>query len=392
MQIDEDFIAGETNKIEQKIEKALTSSQEEHNTPAVAPSVGEKPGKRKFGMKERVLKEFKVREDSLDSEQIGLIERELDKSMIVSGCAGSGKSVIAMYKARQIMEESGSVILITYTKSLDRYMRQGGATQSADQNFYYHWEWLDAGKPSADYIIVDEIQDFAKEEVDDFIKAARKCYFFFGDTAQSIYEGIKKTLSLKELSNITGIPISHLNSNYRLPKPIAKITQEYVAIGANPYAEAIYQSKETELPHFISFSDEDSQIDAIIGIISKRKMKSVGILVPDNERVLSTMKTLTNRNFICEFKYNAGYNDKRNRDTLDFSTTNPKLMTYHSAKGLQFETVILPFYEGAEGRERRKALYVAMTRTYRFLYVLYTGDLISQPLSEVPSQLYQNEL
>ena len=114
------------------------------------------------------------------------------------------------------MEESGSVILITYTKSLDRYMRQGGATQQTNQNFYYHWEWLDAGKPSADYIIVDEIQDFAKEEIDEFIKAARKCYFFFGDTAQSIYEGIKKTLSLKELSNITGIPISHLNPKMSL--------------------------------------------------------------------------------------------------------------------------------------------------------------------------------
>ena len=182
-----------------------------------------------------------------------------------------------------------------------------------------------------------------------------------------------------------------LNSNYRLPKPIAKITQGYVAIEADPYAEAIYQSKETELPHFISFSDDDSQIDAIIRIISKRKMKSVGILVPDNERVLSTMKSLTNRDFICEFKYNAGYNDKRNRDTLDFSTTNPKLMTYHSAKGLQFETVILPFYKGAKDREKRKALYVAMTRTYRFLYVLYSGE-ISRPLSDVPSQLYQNEL
>lgn len=48
-------------------------------------------------MKERVFKEFNVGEDSLDSEQIGLVERELSKSMIVSGCAGSGKSVIAMY-------------------------------------------------------------------------------------------------------------------------------------------------------------------------------------------------------------------------------------------------------------------------------------------------------
>ena len=46
--------------------------------------------------------------------------------MIVSGCAGSGKSVIAMYKAQQIIEEGGDVILIAYTKSLNRYSTAGG--------------------------------------------------------------------------------------------------------------------------------------------------------------------------------------------------------------------------------------------------------------------------
>lgn len=352
----------------------------------------DKPKKKRFGMKERVLKEFNVGKESLDFEQIGLIERELEHSMIVSGCAGSGKSVIAMYKAQQILDEGGDVIMIAYTKSLNRYMQQGELTPKTDKYFYYHWQWLDAGKPSADYIIVDEIQDFSREEVNEFIRAARKCFFFFGDTAQSIYKGIKHTLSIKELSDMTGIAISNLNSNYRLPKPVARITQEYVGIDANPYAEAIYQSKETELPRFVQFDDEKSQIEAIIDIVSKKNMKNVGILVPNNDLVLSTMKAFNDLNFPCEFKYNAGYNDKRNRVTLDFTTTLPKLMTYHSAKGLQFETVILPFYEGVNDKETQKTLYVAMTRTYRFLYVMYSTENIGQPLQKVPSHLYKKGL
>ena len=352
----------------------------------------DKPKKKRFGMKERILKEFNVDKKSLDFEQIGLIERELERSMIVSGCAGSGKSIIAMYKAQQIIEEGGDVIMIAYTKSLNRYMQQGEATSKTDKYFYYHWQWLDAGKPSADYMIVDEIQDFSRDEVNEFIKAAKKCYFFFGDTAQSIYKGIKHPLTIKELSEMTGIAISYLNSNYRLPKPVAKITQEYVAIDANPYAEAIYQSKEAEIPRFVQFEDEKSQIEAIIDIISKKNMKNVGILVPSNDLVLSTMKSFNELNFPCEFKYNAGYNDKRNRVTLDFTTDLPKLMTYHSAKGLQFEAVILPFYEGVTDREAQKALYVAMTRTYRFLYVMYSTSIIGQPLQKVPSHLYKKDL
>ena len=342
-------------------------------------------------MKERVLKDFNVGEDSLDAEQIDLIERELKKSMIVSGCAGSGKSVIAMYKAQQIIEEGGDVIMIAYTKSLNRYMQQGKPIPQTERHFYYHWQWVDAGKPSADYIIVDEIQDFSRDEVTEFIKAAKKCFFFFGDTAQSIYEGLKHPLSMKELSDMTGVSISYLNSNYRLPKPIAKITQDYVAVDANPYAEAIYQSKENELPRFVRIDSERSQIEAIINVVAKKNMRNVGILVPDNDKVLSIMKIFNEHNFACEFKYNAGYNDKRNRVTLDFTTEIPKVMTYHSAKGLQFETVFLPFYEGASDKESRKALYVAMTRTYRFLYLFYDSDSIPAPLN-VPSHLYKKEL
>ena len=391
IQVQEEAIVEQVQQIAQNIESGVIHSSVDKSTVDTL-KVEEKTKKRRFGMKERVLKEFNVGEDSLDSEQIGLIERELNKSMIVSGCAGSGKSVIAMYKAQQIIENGGDVIMIAYTKSLNRYMQQGKGSQTNHKAYYYHWEWIDAGRPSADYLIVDEIQDFSKAEVNEFINAARKCFFFFGDTAQSIYEGIKKPLSIKELSDMTGIAISYLNSNYRLPKPIAKVTQEYVAIDANPYADAIYQSKESELPHFVSFNDDDTQIDAMIELISSKKMKNVGILVPNNDRVISLMQSFSERGFVCEFKYNAGYNDKRYRDSLDFTSNKPKLMTYHSAKGLQFETVILPFYEGARDKESRKALYVAMTRTYRFLYVLYEGSQLSHPLQNVPSHLYKKEL
>lgn len=252
----------QVKNFERNIEGETMLSHSEEKTQEMPLADSNKLRKRRFGMKERVLKEFNVGMDSLDAEQISLIERELKKSMIVSGCAGSGKSVIAMYKAQQIIEEGGNVIMIAYTKSLNRYMQQGKPSRYGDKHFFYHWQWIDAGKPSADYFIVDEIQDFSKEEVKEFISAAKKCFFFFGDTAQSIYEGIKHPLTIRELSDMTGVAISYLNSNYRLPKPVAKITQNYVAVDANPYAEAIYQSKETELPAFVQFEDETSQIDA----------------------------------------------------------------------------------------------------------------------------------
>ena len=388
----EQTIAEGLKAISKDVANLVKNAQDSQHAEELQTISNPKAKKKRFGMKERILKEFNVGEDSLDSEQIGLIERELNKSMIVAGCAGSGKSVIAMYKARQIIDDGGDVILIAYTKSLNRYMQQGKELTNDAKRFYYHWQWQDAGRPSADYIIVDEIQDFSKDEIREFINAARKCFFFFGDSAQSIYGRMKETLSISDLSLMTGIDVSYLNSNYRLPKPVAKITQEYVGVDASPYADAIYQSREMALPHFVRFDDEESQIESIIQLIEKKNMMNVGILVPDNEQVLSLMKAFSDRNFACEFKYNAGFEDKRNSVTLDFSTQLPKLMTYHSAKGLQFETVILPFYEGATDKDARKALYVAMTRTYRFLYVLYSGLTLQSPLYRVPEHLYLKTL
>lgn len=133
--------------------------------------------KKRFGLKQKILKAFNVDTKSMDDDQLDLIGDNIGKSMIVAGCAGSGKSVIAMYKAQQILEAGGDVILIAFTKSLNRYMSQGKAN-TLDKKFFYHWQWIDQGMPSADYIIVDEIQDFDKKEILQFIHAAKICFYF----------------------------------------------------------------------------------------------------------------------------------------------------------------------------------------------------------------------
>lgn len=351
--------------------------------------------KKRFGMKQKILKAFNVETESMDDDQLDLIGDNIGKSMIVAGCAGSGKSVIAMYKAQQILEAGGDVILIAYTKSLNRYMSQG-KTNTLGKKFFYHWQWVDHGMPSADYIIVDEIQDFDKEEILQFIHAAKKCFYFFGDTAQSIYNAFgKKTMTIDQISQMTGVAVSRLYNNYRLPKPVAKITQDYLDLDeendkVRDFSESLYLSKENALPVIMSCESKQEQINKIISIINDNKHRNVGILVADNEMVLEIMNSFTSSKFACEFKYNAGYNDYRNKDTLNFNTERPKLMTYHSAKGLQFETVFIPFFNGARNTDEKKALYVAMTRTYRNLYVLYDG-ILQEPLKSVPERLYEKK-
>lgn len=197
-----------------------------------------------------VAKGNDVDEGSMDDDQLDLIEYTNDKSMLVAGCAGSGKSIIAMHKAERLYAEGEDVILIAYTKSLNGYMRVG--KPDASFRFYYHYQWKKLNMPKADYIIVDEIQDFTREEIQEFIDAAKKCFLFFGDTAQSIYRQYgKQTLTIAQIAEMTGLNTLQLFNNYRLPRPVAKITQNYVGVDVPEYKEKVYQNKETELPRFV---------------------------------------------------------------------------------------------------------------------------------------------
>ena len=334
-----------------------------------------------------------VRESELDDDQIRVLSATLDKSCVVSGCAGSGKSVLALIKAQRIQKErGGNYEIIVYTKALCQYMNSGRKELGLKNDIYYHWEWANKHhRPSADYVIVDEIQDFTQEEISEFINATKKNFFFFGDTAQSIYEGLKDTLSVEAIGYM--LPMSQrpkewgLYRNYRLPVSVARFVQN-VGVGLPEFEEAIYKSPiRNTVPYVLQYGNTQEQISAIKRIINRNNLDDVAILLPDNESVKQVSSYLTNMDVNHELKYQDSNNWHNNVENLNFNTTNPKVMTYHSAKGLQFETVFLPCVNSSAERNR-KALYVAMTRTYKDLYVMYSGSM-PDVLRRIPTSQYK---
>ena len=110
----------------------------------------------------------------------------------------------------------------------------------------------------------------------------------------------------------------------------------------------------------------------------------MGIFMPDNNAVEKLVNMFQKENIDIEYRYSK---DGTSYDTLSFDTDLPKVMTYHSAKGLQFETVFLPMIPAIIGNNR-SALYVAMTRTYHFLYLMYSGET-PDLLAKAPSDCYE---
>ena len=91
---------------------------------------------------------------------------------------------------------------------------------------------------------------------------------------------------------------------------------------------------------------------------------------------------------------NVGFDvEKKENDNmaLNFSSSLPKIIPYKSSKGLQFETVFvfMPRNDYRLNKEK-SSIYVAITRSYKNLYVFYENDLLPVAMKNLPSDLYLN--
>ena len=241
------------------------------------------------------------------------------------------------------------------------------------------------GVPPADFIIVDEIQDFDKEEISKFKQAARKAFFFWGDSAQSIYGGMKNTQKIWEIAADEKMQPDNLSFNHRLPKKIARIAAYIGTDDGN--LESRCRKEGAELPRIIKYQSLDDQLNATMEIIKNRKVTDSGILFPSNAMAQYAYEYLCKKGFTVEVKYEDKANFHNSKFNLDFSSNNPKIMTYHSAKGLQFEAVFLPECDVTHKNDSA-SLYVAITRSYQYLYIMYSKRL-SPLFDTVPNNLYE---
>ena len=330
--------------------------------------------------------DFFIDYSSLDDFQRQLIDRKNNKSMVVSGSAGSGKSLIALHKAKQIAAHGDSYTIIVYTKSLRKYF-EDGLKQLGLKNVYHYHQWR-YKKQKVKYLIIDECQDFTREEIEEMKQYGEYC-LFFGDSAQSImgFGDRGKTQTIERTASDLGISADPLYFNYRLTKEIAALGEKV----GNVEDLVLKCKRQGEKPYLIPASSYDGQLDQIAEIIKNSRLTNVGILLPFNTRdkgnwsVEYVKDYLMRKGITCEFKYNA------NQDTemdLDFHSSNPKIMTWWCAKGLQFKDGFIPGCD--KPTDKRAALYVAMTRCSERLYLGYTSSL-SSLFPDKNNSVYRNK-
>lgn len=214
-----------------------------------------------------------------DKYQQIIINMSADRTAIVKGIAGSGKSLTLLKKAKQVSTFTSSYAIIVYTKSLKQFFVDELAEIGQPKgHVYYFAEWQRSSKPKFNYMFIDECQDFNSDEINDFCQHGTYCWFF-GDSFQSIMEFPNHPIqSVEDTAKQLGVHPQDLCINWRLTIENAKVG-EYI----RPESRLSFACvKHGPKPRLLK---SNAQLDKIIEYISNGNLTDVGILVYYTDQV-----------------------------------------------------------------------------------------------------------
>jgi hypothetical protein len=276
-----------------------------------------------------------------------------------------------------------------------RWFKEVGIPENLnfDQNDENKFVFIPAGylfkaKGEVNYVIVDEGQDFTLSNYSqNFIPQAKKSITIFGDTNQKIYSD--RNCNIEDIATQFKFPMLNLNFNYRVPKTIAKIAQKIPIPNLDLISQNRKNNGNSDYPSFPKpiikkCNSEKDELQYILNRIRTEALDDVAILVPKEEKVKEVHEFFSKHNIGTQVRIaiDAGLTPFGNRkfrriDTLDFTNHDlPSILTYHSAKGTEFDNVFIPFSE-EDNSLSRNPFYVAVTRASSRVFIAYSRKLTS---------------
>ncbi len=350
-----------------------------------------------------------IREDQLDPEQKDFVNNESKKSgnIWVKGFAGSGKSVLLVHSLKDILkkEPNAKAVVVLYTLSLIDMFRTGmkeiGLSETIPVMTYY--EFVDKDKSNYDYILCDEVQDLPAKVLYEMKNRGKKI-IVAGDSNQSIFSTDPKwqepTVNPTQIGDIINARAFSLNMIHRLTRSIISAVQKILPnmniFGAardttkvdvnirlceanNEQEEIEYVFKESQKGTAVGESSvvllpTHKAIEKFIELLYKVNNKNL-VSIPKDKwskpDYNSLNKQLINSNIKAQFVGN-GYGSIKDAENNKHTI----IMTYHSAKGLDFDNVFLPFLNNSlyiTPNNEETLLMVAITRSRKNLYLSYFG-------------------
>lgn len=314
-------------------------------------------------------------------EQLTLNQQDaVDQStpLALSGGPGTGKSVVSLWRHINNHINGKSSLLLTYTITLEHYLAATARTfsVSAADNVNRTLWWTTHIKDHHTEIIVDEAQDV---HIDRYEKIQSCCneLSYGADERQSLFLTPPEVTDLMQWFNNNyprNYPID-LKKNFRNSKEILLFVKWLIPSIRIPQ-NIIDNSPSSGLKPIMRVTGwndrEKNELDYIVGIINNfhNANTNIGILVP----FISLVETYANRisKALPNLSISSYHNEMPSFNTL----SNIHVTTFKSSKGLEFDIVILPRFDGINkfiaefDVVEENDYYVACTRAKRRLYMI----------------------
>lgn len=379
------------------------------------------------------IEPVKIPEDLLkvmDLRQEKLARSLGDGHRVIHGVAGSGKTMILLYRSRYLAEQQPAkpILVLCFNVVLARKLQEM-IEQSQGQNIIqvvsFH-KWLNeqlamAQLPSPNHSSYENDQEYfaaLEQQVINGIAANKiatgqyssvlideghdmkpqwlqllsqmpedNSLLLLYDDAQNLYlqERKQKKRSFKSMGIQAQGRTQILNINYRNTTEVLTLAYEFAQEFIRPTEgddedAPILLKPETagrhgELPQIVSRNNFAAEVRYLSDLV--RKMHQQGI--PWNDMVvlyrMKFMAETVEQNFKAQDIPIDWLNKNRDARHLSPQAQTIKLITLHSSKGLEFPVVIIPGLgyssQQAEVSDEARLLYVAMTRSTNHLIMTY---------------------
>jgi superfamily I DNA/RNA helicase len=335
---------------------------------------------------------------------LNIINNDYDERFaLVTGCPGSGKTTVSVYRLIRLANNGKPTILLTYQRMLKVAIENLLAKQeipSSKVNTIHSWfprttgrllgfsnqdnklsaseiENALRGKVGKMELILDEAQDL-EERV---FKALPKVFgriTIGADDAQQMREeeGLDEETIIKHIKH--SFNDFNLQFNYRNTYQIYNFARHFVA--DNPRANnsqtlsALKRHKNSgDLPEVLEFNDEDDMHERLNTIIENYKGFNIGVLLSFRSQVASYYSIISDLGFECS-RYYSEMSDKEKSETEN-DLKNILITTFISAKGMEFDIVIMPEFDSIKNTaEAKRQAYVGCTRAKNRLVIMYLGN------------------
>ena len=357
-----------------------------------------------------------LHDSQLTREQRSIVELRPERHHLVTGPPGSGKTQVLLHRARWLSQThdipANRFCVLVYTNVLTYFLRQAidflGIPQQNVRTFddwcaelwdrhvrgpkpwtpgvgrskgYIDFAAIRAGVlqrldqigPSAselDFVMVDEGQDLDSTAYG-ILRRATKHITVFADARQQIFEGGASVDEMQRHLGLTGQSASLLPA-YRNSPDIAKLASYF----GNAYEGINYLAMERQKPCLYVALDWEDEIDHLADVLRERRLLNhrCGIIVPTNRDLYSVANKLAERGV----EVHKAVSVRRGGTPPDFDSLVPVIASYHSAKGLTFDTVLLPKlvetnFSRVSGEFRKRLLLVGITRATQWAYLSTVG-------------------